>query len=160
APVFSRRACSCTRRRTAEGAGTMTRYTFPDLAYDYGALEPHLSGRIMELHHDKHHRAYVEAANEATEKLEEARRTRNFDQIAALERKLAFNLSGHVLHSLFWRNMTPQGGDVPDGPLGTAITRDFGSFDAFREQITCAASTIMGSGWAALAWDPVAKRLG
>jgi Fe-Mn family superoxide dismutase len=138
----------------------MPRYQLPELTYDYSALEPHVSGRIMELHHDKHHRAYVDGANAAIEKLQGARRKGDFDEIAALQRKLAFHVSGHVLHSLFWRNLSPEGGSRPAGELATAIERDFGSFDAFREQIVQAAATIMGSGWAALVWDPVLRRLG
>ncbi len=138
----------------------MTRYILPELPYDYDALEPHLSGRIMELHHDKHHRLYVKGANEAIEKLIDARRSRDFAQIAALERKLAFHVSGHVLHSMFWNNLTPDGGDEPTGELASTIERDFESFQVFKEQIVNAAATIMGSGWAALVWDPVTRRLG
>jgi Fe-Mn family superoxide dismutase len=138
----------------------VSRYVLPDLPYDYGALEPHLSGRIMELHHDKHHRTYVDTANECIEKLLEIRRKRDFDSIAALEHKLAFNVSGHVLHSLFWQNLAPGAGGKPQGPLAQAIERDFGGFDVFREQLVHAAATIMGSGWAALVWDPVIHRLG
>ena len=87
----------------------MSTYTLPDLRYDYGALEPHISGKIMELHHDKHHAAYVKGANKALDKLAEARAKEDFTRIAALEKALAFNVSGHVLHSLFWQNMTPEG---------------------------------------------------
>ncbi|HUI60463.1 MAG TPA: superoxide dismutase, partial [Steroidobacteraceae bacterium] len=87
----------------------MTKYVLPDLDYDYGALEPHISARIMQLHHDKHHRTYVDGANHAIESLEEAREAGDFSRIAALEHTLAFNLSGHVLHSLFWRNLSPDG---------------------------------------------------
>jgi len=112
----------------------VSRYVLPDLPYDYGALEPHLSGRIMELHHDKHHRTYVETANECIEQLLAMRRKGDFDAIAALEQKLAFNVSGHVLHSLFWQNMTPRGGGDPQGALAQAIARDFGSFDSFKQQ--------------------------
>jgi superoxide dismutase, Fe-Mn family len=138
----------------------MTRYILPDLAYDYSALEPHLSARIMELHHGKHHRAYVEGANQAIEKLLEARRSSEFAHLAELERALAFNVSGHVLHSIFWRNLSPQGGGRPAGELAAAIDRDFGSFDTFKTQMIKAASTTMGSGWSALVWDPVSHRLG
>jgi superoxide dismutase, Fe-Mn family len=134
-------------------------YALPDLRFDYGALEPHISGNIMELHHDKHHRTYVKAANEALEALAEARDKDDFDKIAALERALAFNVSGHVLHSIFWQNLHPEGGGEPTGELARAIERDFGGFEPFKSQLTQAASTIMGSGWAALAWDPVSKRL-
>jgi len=138
----------------------VSRYVLPDLPYDYGALEPHLSGKIMELHHDKHHRLYVETANECIEKLIEVRRKRDFDGIAALEQKLAFNVSGHVLHSLFWQNLAPRAGAEPQGELARALARDFGSFESFKQQLVHAASTIMGSGWAALVWDPVIRRLG
>jgi Fe-Mn family superoxide dismutase len=131
----------------------------PDLPYDYGALEPHISAEIMKLHHDVHHHAYVEKANLALEKLREAQRRDNFEQIAALERQLAFNVSGHVLHSIFWRNLTPQGGGEPSGTLAQAIDTDFGSFHAFRAQMVSAASTILGAGWAALVWEPVLGRL-
>jgi Fe-Mn family superoxide dismutase len=134
-------------------------YTLPDLPYDYSALEPHMIGRIVELHHDKHHRAYVDGANQALERLAEARQANRLESIAALERALAFNLSGHVLHSVFWQNLAPQAGGRPFGELAERIEMDFGSFDAFRAQLIAAASTIMGSGWAALAWDPIGRRL-
>ena len=137
----------------------MSVYTLPDLAYDYGALEPHISGRIMQLHHDKHHSAYVKGANETLERLAEARRKDDSGSIASLEKSLAFHVSGHVLHSLFWRNMKPKSGDGPTGELAKAIDRDFGSFEAFRKELTAGASSIMGSGWAALVWEPTARRL-
>ena len=137
----------------------MATYTLPELPYDVGALEPHLSARILELHHGKHHAAYVKGANTTLEKLEEARAKSDFAAIPALERALAFNVSGHVLHSLFWTNLAPKAGGRPDGALLAAIDRDFGGFDAFKRQLTEAASTIMGSGWAALTWEPLAKRL-
>jgi len=137
----------------------MSTYSLPDLRYDYGALEPHISGKIMELHHDKHHSAYVKGANQAIEKLDEARDKEDFTRLGALEKALAFNLSGHVLHSLFWQNMTPKGGGEPEGELGEAITRDFGSFAKMKRQLTEAASTIMGSGWGGLVWEPLAGKL-
>jgi Fe-Mn family superoxide dismutase len=137
----------------------MATYALPDLDYDYGALEPYISGKIMELHHDKHHGAYVKGANETLEKLAEARSKGNFDSIGALEKKLAFNVSGHVLHSLFWKNMEPKADDRPTGDLAEAIQNDFGSFDTFRKQMTAAAGSIMGSGWAALVWEPMGGRL-
>ena len=137
----------------------MARYVLPDLTYDYGSLEPHISGQVMELHHDKHHKAYVDKSNETLEKLEEARSSKDFSRLAGLEKALAFNLSGHILHSVFWKNLAPKGGDAPTGDLARAITRDFGSFEAFKAQMTEVASTIMGSGWAALVWEPMAQRL-
>ncbi len=137
----------------------MSTYTLPDLEYDYGALEPHISGKIMELHHDKHHAAYVKGANTALEKLEEARHGEDFTRLGALERALAFNLSGHVLHSVFWRNLGPKTGGRPSGELAAAINENFGTFDKFKKQLTEVAGTIMGSGWAALVWEPVGARL-
>lgn len=133
----------------------MRKYVLPDLPYDFGALEPHLDGRILELHHDKHHASYVKGANKALEQLAEAREKMDFAKIAGLERALAFNVSGHVLHSIYWQNMSPDGGGEPDGALKEAIERDFGRFDAFKRQMIEAATTTMGSGWAALTWEPV-----
>ena len=110
----------------------MTEYTLPDLPYDYGALEPHLSARILELHHGKHHDAYVTGANKVQQQLAEARASNDYDAINQLQKNLAFHLSGHVLHSLFWKNMSPDGGGEPDGDLGAAIGQYFGDFEAFR----------------------------
>ncbi len=137
----------------------MPQYVLPDLPYDYAALEPHISARIMELHHDKHHRTYVDGANAALQQLEEARSGGDFSSIAAIGKALAFNVSGHVLHSLFWKNMSPDGGGEPQGELADAFERDFGSFDKFKKQMTQAAATHMGSGWAALVWDSISSRL-
>jgi superoxide dismutase, Fe-Mn family len=135
------------------------KYVLPDLDYDYGALEPHIIGPIMELHHGKHHAAYVKNANEAAVRLEEATATEDYTPLAGLERSLAFNLSGHILHSIFWKNLEPKGGGKPDGDLGRAIERDFGSFEHFRGRMVAVASGIMGSGWAALTWEPLSERL-
>jgi superoxide dismutase, Fe-Mn family len=137
----------------------MSQYVLPDLRYDYGALEPHISGKIMELHHDKHHAGYVKGANTAIEKLDEARAKEDFTRVAAMEKALAFNISGHVLHSLFWQNLTPKANDRPSGPLSERITNDFGSFEKLKKQMNEVAGTIMGSGWAALVWEPLAGRL-
>ncbi len=137
----------------------MSEYTLPDLPYDYAALEPHYSAQILELHHDKHHAAYVKGANSALEKLGEARETGTFDTINQLQKNLAFNLSGHVLHSLFWQNMSPSGGDKPDGDLAAAIEESFGSFQGFRSQLSEAALNVQGSGWGALTWEPLGQRL-
>ena len=137
----------------------MTKYVLPDLPYDYSALEPHIAAKIMQLHHDKHHKTYVDGANQTLETLADARAKGDFARIAALEEALAFNLSGHVLHSIFWRNLSPDGGGKPTGELATAIDHEFGSFDAFKQQLTKAAATCMGSGWGALVWDTLAGRL-
>jgi superoxide dismutase, Fe-Mn family len=137
----------------------MAFYTLPDLGYDYSALEPHLSGRILELHHDKHHKAYVDGANKVLERLQAARASGDFGSINLLEKNLAFHISGHILHSLFWKNLNPSGGDKPVGDLASAIDEHLGSFDQFRSQLVEAANNVQGSGWAALSWEPVGQRL-
>ena len=135
------------------------KYTLPELPYDYAALEPHISAKIMELHHDKHHANYVAGANTALEKLEAAREAGDFAAINLWEKNLAFNLGGHTNHSIFWTNMTGDGASRPEGNLADAINEFFGSFDKVREHFTNVALTIQGSGWAILAWDTVGKRL-
>jgi len=137
----------------------MAQYTLPELGYDYTALEPHLSARILELHHDKHHAAYVAGANTVLEKLSEARASGDYGSINQLEKNLAFHLSGHVLHSILWRNLSPDGGGRPEGELAAAIDEHLGSFEEFRAQLTEAAMNVQGSGWGALSWEPVGGRL-
>ncbi|GAA4056164.1 superoxide dismutase [Agromyces indicus] len=137
----------------------MADYTLPELAYDYGALEPSISGTIMELHHSKHHQTYVTGANTALQQLAEARDTDNLANVNKLEKDLAFNLGGHVNHSIFWTNMSPDGGDKPTGELASAIDDHFGSFDKFRAHFTATALGVQGSGWAVLAWDSIGQRL-
>ena len=137
----------------------MAAYTLPDLPYDYGALEPHISGEIMQLHHDKHHNTYVTALNEVLEKLAAAREKGDFGAIVGMEKTLSFNLGGHLNHSVFWKNLSPNGGDKPDGELAAAINESFGSFDGFQAHFTSAATTIQGSGWAILAWDTLGQSL-
>lgn len=135
------------------------KYSLPELPYDYSALEPHYSAPLLELHHGKHHAAYVEGANKTLEKLDAARETKDFSAINQLQKNLAFHLSGHVLHSLFWNNMTPGGGGRPEGELDACVRESFRDYDAMQEQITQAALNVQGSGWGALAWEPVGKRL-
>ncbi|MEV4171668.1 superoxide dismutase [Nonomuraea sp. NPDC049709] len=134
-------------------------YTLPDMPYDYAALEPAITGEILELHHARHHAAYVKGANDTLERLAEARDKGEFSNLVGLEKTFAFNLSGHVLHSIFWENLSPDGGDRPDGPLRDAIDQHFGTFDAFRRQLTAATASVQGSGWGVLAWEPLSRRL-
>ncbi|WP_426592250.1 superoxide dismutase [Cellulomonas sp. McL0617] len=137
----------------------MADYSLPDLPYDYAALEPHISGRIMELHHDKHHAAYVLGANTALEKLAAARAADDFAAVNLHEKNLAFNLGGHVNHSVFWQNLSPEGGDKPTGELGAAVDEFFGSFEAFQKHFAANALGIQGSGWSILAWDSIGQKL-
>jgi Fe-Mn family superoxide dismutase len=134
-------------------------YSLPELNYDYAALEPHISARIMELHHSKHHAAYVAGANAALEQMEEARANNSFGAINKLEKDLAFHLGGHINHSIFWTNLAPNAADRPSGELAAAIDEFFGSFDAFKAHFSAASLGIQGSGWGILSWDPVGARL-
>lgn len=137
----------------------MTKYELPELDYAYDALEPHISGEIMELHHSKHHANYVNGANAALEKLDAARESGDFGAVTALSKDLAFNLGGHTNHSLFWKLLSPNGGGQPTGELAEAIERDFGSFEKFQAHFNAAALGLQGSGWAVLGYDTVAGRL-
>jgi Fe-Mn family superoxide dismutase len=133
-------------------------YTLPELNYDYSALEPHISARIMELHHSKHHQAYVTGANAALAAMAEARETNNFANLPKLQKDLAFNLGGHINHSIFWQNLSAES-SAPEGELASAIAEYFGSFEAFQSHFSAAAMGIQGSGWAYLAWDIVGNQM-
>lgn len=137
----------------------MGTYKLPDLDFDPGALEPHISGRIVELHHSKHHKAYVDGANATLEKIATVRDQGDFASIVGLEKSLAFNVSGHVMHSIYWMNIGPNGGGEPDGALADSIIENFGGFDKFKAQMTHATSTVQGSGWSVLSWEPIGERL-
>lgn len=136
----------------------MAAYSLPDLPYDYAALEPHISGKIMQLHHDKHHQAYVTGANAALDALAEARDSGNLANVNKLEKDLAFNVGGHVNHTIFWNNLSPEGGDRPEGELAAAIDEYFGDFEKFQAHFTATAMGVQGSGWAVLAWDALGQR--
>jgi Fe-Mn family superoxide dismutase len=137
----------------------MSKYVLPELSYDYGALEPNISGRIMELHHDKHHLAYVNGANSALDALAEARDKNDLTMVNKFQKDLAFNLAGHVNHTVFWKNMSPEGGDKPTGELAAAIDEFFGTFDAFKAHFSASALGIQGSGWSILVWDILGQKL-
>ncbi len=137
----------------------MAAYTLPDLPYDYGALAPHIAGEIMELHHSKHHQTYVNGLNTVLDQLAEARTNGSFGAIGGMEKNLAFNLGGHLNHSVFWTNLSPDGGDKPTGELAAAIDDQFGSFDGFRDQFSANALDIKGSGWSILGWDSLGQNL-
>ncbi|GAA5169883.1 superoxide dismutase [Pseudonocardia eucalypti] len=138
----------------------MAEYVLPELDYDYGALEPAISGEIMELHHSKHHATYVKGANDALEKLGNARASGDYGPIVGVQKSLGFNLAGHANHTVFWKNLTPvSSSGSPDGELAAAIDQDFGSFDKLREHMTAVSTTIQGSGWGVLAWEPIGQKL-
>ncbi len=144
------------------GGGAVTEHKLPELSYAYDALEPHIDAKTMELHHDKHHAAYVKGLNEAEAALAKARAANDFASVQALSKKAAFHGGGHALHSLFWKVMAPAGkggGGEPAGDLAARITRDFGSFAAFKAQFSAAAVAVEGSGWALLTYRAEDDRL-
>lgn len=132
----------------------------PPLPYPYNALEPVISSATLHFHHDFHHKTYVDDLNKTELKLVEARRRNDFDSIKCLEIDLAFNGSGHILHSIFWTVMAPVGqGGLPGPQTMRHINNYFGSFAAFQQQFTNAAIKVEGSGWAILSWQPTWHRL-
>jgi Fe-Mn family superoxide dismutase len=137
----------------------MKNYSLPKLDYGYKDLEPLYSAEMLEIHHSKHHSAYVDGANAVLDKLREARASSDYDALNQLQKSLAFNVSGHVMHSLFWRCMSPEGGGDPAAGVAKRLDQDFGSVTAVREQMTSAATSLQGSGWVALSWEPMAQGL-
>lgn len=136
-------------------------YQLPKLPYDDKALEPHIDAATMKLHHDKHHKAYVDGLNKALKAIAELRQATdpNPALLYGLERDLSFNAGGHLLHSLFWATMAPAGGAAPQGPFAEAINTAFGSLDAFKSYFSKVAAGIKGSGWALLAYEPYGATL-
>ncbi|WP_110927559.1 superoxide dismutase [Bacillus massiliglaciei] len=134
-------------------------HVLPKLPYSYEALEPVISREIMKLHHDVHHKAYVDGLNRAENKMKEARRSNDFTLLKHWEREAAFHGSGHYLHTLFWEGMSPKGGGRPKGELLRQIEKDFGSFPAFQKHFSEAAKQVEGVGWALLVWSPRSRRL-
>ena len=121
-------------------------YKLPELPYDFGALEPVISGQIMELHYTKHHQAYVNNLNAALEKYAEAEKKGDVAAMIALQPAIRFNGGGHVNHSIFWTNLAPKGGE-PGGMLLEAIKKEFGSVEKLVETMSAASVGIQGSGW-------------
>lgn len=134
-------------------------YVLPELPYAYNALEPHYDEQTVRIHHDLHHKAYVDGLNNALNKLGDAREQGDFALIKHWEKELAFHGSGHILHTLFWENLTPQSSGSPDEDLLGQINQDFGSLESFKKQFSSAAAAVEGSGWAVLAWQPQLGKL-
>lgn len=136
-------------------------YTLPDLPYDYNALEPYISEEQLKVHHDKHHQGYTDKSNAILEKINKARESGENIDIKATLKFLSFNIGGHILHSLFWKNMRPskEGDNKPGDELAEAINEEFGSFERFKKEFTGAASSVEGSGWAALVYEKESGRL-
>jgi Fe-Mn family superoxide dismutase len=151
---------NCVRCQSAALGGVATRlkHTLPDMPYDYGALEPYISAEIMQLHHSKHHAAYVNNLNIAEEKLAEAEAKGDVSAMIALQPALRFNGGGHINHSIFWQNLSKDGGE-PSGDLLNAINRDFGSVADMQTKLSTASVGVQGSGWGWLGYNKVTSRL-
>ncbi|XP_062519693.1 superoxide dismutase [Mn], mitochondrial-like [Corticium candelabrum] len=134
-------------------------HTLPDLPYDYGALEPTISAEIMQLHHSKHHATYVNNLNVAEEKMAEALARGDITSAVALQSAVKFNGGGHINHSIFWTNLSPNGGGQPSGELLAAINRDFGSFNNLVSNLSAATTAVQGSGWGWLGYNKDAQHL-
>ncbi|PPJ61081.1 hypothetical protein CBER1_07400 [Cercospora berteroae] len=153
-----RSSAPSTAKKAALASTIFTRgkATLPDLPYDYGALEPAISGQIMELHHSKHHNTYVTSYNTQIEKLQEAQHKGDIQAQIAIQPLINFHGGGHTNHSLFWENLAPKsqgGGEPPSGALSKAIDSHFGSLDSLKSQFNTALAGIQGSGWAWLVQD-------
>ncbi len=138
------------------------KYKLPELPYKYGALSPHISGEQLKIHHDIHHKGYVDGANKILEKLERSRKKGECElDLGAELSALSFKIGGHVLHSLFWPNMCPEDEveERPGGSLEDAIDREFGSLENFKNEFTKAAAGVQGSGWGALGYCKETERL-
>ncbi len=133
-------------------------YTLPALQYDYSALEPFIPEEIVVLHHTKHHQSYVDGLNKAIEQLAECREKNEFTYIKGIERNLAFNYSGHILHSLYWKVLDPRN-KVFDDVLKSRINEDFGSLESFKTQFIEAGKAAEGSAWVLLVQDPITRKL-
>ncbi|XP_012615109.2 superoxide dismutase [Mn], mitochondrial [Microcebus murinus] len=159
--MLSRAASSASRGLAPALAtlGARQKHSLPDLQYDYGALEPHINAQIMQLHHSKHHAAYVNNLNVTEEKYREALAKGDVTAQVALQPALKFNGGGHINHTIFWTNLSPNGGGEPKGELLEAIKRDFGSFGKFKEKLTAVSAGVQGSGWGWLGFNKEQGRL-
>jgi len=143
--------------RVAAAPGT---HVLPPLPYAYDALEPVIDAKTLEIHHDKHHKKYVDDLNKTELAMESVRKKSDYQWIKALENELAFNGSGHILHSIYWTIMTAPGqGGTPGQYTAQYINWYFGSFDNFKAQFTAAANAVEGSGWCILGYNPAFFRL-
>lgn len=148
--------------RSATTGARRMKHTLPDLAYDYAALEPVISAKIMELHHSKHHNTYVNNLNIAEEQYAEAVHTGDLTKAIGLQSAIKFNGGGHINHSIFWTNLAPKeqgGGELQDGELKTAIEEAFGSVETMQQKLNAMTAAVQGSGWGWLGYNKASKQL-
>mmetsp|Transcript_1769 Transcript_1769/g.2491 ORF Transcript_1769/g.2491 Transcript_1769/m.2491 type:complete len:231 (+) Transcript_1769:15-707(+) len=156
------RNCARYSRFFSASAETKDAYKLPELDYGYGALEPHISGEIMEIHHSKHHNTYVTNLNKTEGALKEAQASNDVEQQIALQSAMKFNGGGHINHSIFWKCLAPPkqgGGEKPDpnSPLAKALQSQFGDIDSFVSTFNTKTAAVQGSGWGWLAYNPTTK---
>ncbi|KAJ3287618.1 Superoxide dismutase [Mn], mitochondrial [Borealophlyctis nickersoniae] len=161
--VSALRAVKTSFRAFSVGAvAARNKHTLPDLPYDYNALEPFISAEIMQLHHSKHHQAYVTGLNTAEEKLHDAEAKGDVAAQISLQPMLKFNGGGHINHSIFWKNLAPQklgGGEPPKGALLNALNSRFGSLEEFIKTFNATAAGVQGSGWGWLGYNRASNQL-
>ncbi len=151
--------------KAAESSGYIDKLTDADgkyaaapLPFAFDALEPHIDARTVELHYNFHHKPAVAAANKAEEALAKARESNDFSLVKHYEKELAFQLSSHILHTIYWTSISGKGGE-PTGNLAKAITRDFGSFDKFKAQLIAATVAVEASGWGIVGYQPATDKV-
>lgn len=131
------------------------KHSLPSLPYPYNALEPIISEETLKLHHDKHHKSYVDGLNTAELNLVKARNNNDFEYIKYWENELSFNGSGHILHSIYWTIMAPLNYGGEPGPITTEqINKYFGNINNFKEQFINATAKVEASGWGVVTWQP------
>jgi len=154
---------SCAMLSTTSSSATSTdKFSLPPLPYEYNALEPAISGQIMETHHKKHHQTYVNNLNAAIEQYKQAQQKGDLTKQITLQSAIRFNGGGHLNHSIFWTNLAPKqqgGGQAPTGEFAKQVESDFGSLDSLISQMSSASTGIQGSGWGWLGWNATMKRL-
>jgi Fe-Mn family superoxide dismutase len=148
-----------------EGSRTMDqltdasgKYAVAPLPFPYDALEPVIDAKTVELHYNFHHKPAAAAANKAEEALAKARDSGDFALVKHYEKELAFQLSSHILHTIYWSNLSGKGG-VPKGDLAKAIAAEFGSYDKFKAHLIAASTTVEASGWGMLGYHAATKKL-
>lgn len=137
------------KNRTLSLLSKRFKYTLPDLPYDYNALEPVISAEIMQLHHQKHHQAYVTNLNIAVEKAEDAAAKNDLQSLITLQKQIKFNGGGNLNHSIYWKNLCPlkDAKGEPNGALMAEIKKTFGSFEAFKTHFSTETAAVQGAGW-------------